>query len=117
MVGITTLKETEISLIPDDFLIKLGTCLRKIHPKRALIFGSAVKKGLNVKDLDLIVLSDFFDDYYWQDRFKILDLPDGPSYDLRLFTPKEFEINYPRGHVFRESIEISNIDLEKYYAK
>lgn len=115
MVGIIKLEETEKSLIPDEFLVKLGDCLRKIKPKRALIFGSSVKKGLNAKDLDLIVLSDYFDDYYWQDRFKILDLPDGPIYDLRLFTPKEFEMIYPRGHVFRKSIEKNNIDLEKYY--
>lgn len=101
--------------LPHEFLIDLGLSLKKVKPKRALIFGSVLWKGLDARDFDLLVLSDVFENYFWQDRFEILRLPLGPLYDLRLFTPEEFETLYPSDNFFRISIEKNNFDLEKYY--
>ena len=104
-----------MNIFQHAFLMKLGKSLKIIKPDRALIFGSAVQKGLNAHDIDLLILSDVFENYFWQERFKIISLPSGPLYDLRLFTPKEFEIIYPSNHFFRLSIENNNFDLEEYY--
>lgn len=103
-----------MNVFPHEFLLNLGLSLKRVKPIRAVIFGSALRKGLNVHDLDLLVLSDIFENYYWQERFGILSLPSGPLYDLRLFTPKEFEIIFPINNFFRMSIEKNNFSLEEY---
>lgn len=86
-----------------------------IKPKKALIFGSAVEKGLIARDLDLLILADIFSRYLWEDRTEFLKFPKGPKYDVRLFTPEEFEVFYPPRSPIRESIEAKNIDLKEFY--
>lgn len=93
----------------------LGKVIRWINPKRALIFGSAVEKGLVARDLDLLILADLFNRYLWEDRPELLKFPKGPIYDVRLFTPEEFEVFYPLGSPIRQSIDTKNIDLKEYY--
>jgi hypothetical protein len=99
-----------------QFLRDLGDAIRKLRPQRAVIFGSAVRIGLSARDLDLLVLAESFSRFLWQDRPTLLDLPPGPIYDVRLFTPAEFETFYPPTSPLRQSIEYQNIDLEEYYA-
>lgn len=101
---------------PPSFLRALGKAIYKVRPIRAIIFGSSVKYGLCARDIDLLILSDYFDGILWQDRSKHLCLPEGPVYDLRLFTPLEFEVFYPPTNPFRQNIENEYIDLEVYYA-
>lgn len=101
---------------PLQFLRDLGDAIRWLRPQRAVIFGSAVRSGLGARDIDLLVLAESFGRFLWQDRPKLLDLPPGPIYDVRLFTPVEFETFYPPTSPLRQSIEDQNIDLEKYYA-
>jgi hypothetical protein len=101
--------------LPLHFLYSLGNSIQWLPPKRANIFGSAVTRGLNAKDLDLLIISDYFEKILWQERPRLLVLPFGPTYDLRLFSSTEFETLYPRGNPFRESIEQNNISLRDYY--
>lgn len=103
--------------LPLIFLSCLGKAIQLLHPKRAVIFGSAVTRGLTGRDIDLLVISDYFRRFLWQERPSLLNLPLGPTYDLRLFTSVEFENLYPRGNPFRESIEQNNIDLCEYYER
>lgn len=102
--------------LPLQFLRDLGDVIRWLRPQRAVIFGSAVRIGLNARDIDLLVLAESFGRFLWQDRFKLIDLPPGPIYDIRLFTSVEFETFYPPTSPLRHSIEDQNIDLEEYYA-
>ena len=101
---------------PRQFLEALGNSIRKLRPQRAIIYGSAVKQGLNARDIDLLIISEYFRKILWQDRINLLDLPPGPVYDVRLFTPAEFEILYPPTSPIRQRIESQYIDLEVYYA-
>lgn len=117
-------KRNEISLnarsfdvaLPLQFLRDLGNAIQWLRPQRAVIFGSAVRIGLNARDIDLLVLAESIGRFLWQDRLKLIDLPPGPIYDVRLFTPVEFETFYPPTSPIRQSIEDQNIDLEEYYA-
>src|SRR5712664_362005 len=86
------------------FLQELGRALHPLHPTRATIFGSSVKLGMLARDLDLLVLSEKFSHVFWRDRFNMVSLPIGPSYDIRPFSPREFELFYPPDTPFRESI-------------
>jgi len=101
---------------PRQFLEALGNSIRKLRPQRAIIYGSAVKQGLNARDIDLLIISEYFRKILWQDRINLLDLPPSPVYDVRLFTPAEFEILYPPTSPIRQRIESQYIDLEVYYA-
>jgi predicted nucleotidyltransferase len=98
-----------------EFLYLLGKSIKFLKPQRALIFGSFVHKGLNAKDIDLLVISDFFNQHFWQERVKFIDLPPGPIYDIRLFTSIEFESLYPIKTLFRQNLENHNINLEVFY--
>jgi len=40
---------------PRQFLEALGNSIRKLRPQRAIIYGSAVKQGLNARDIDLLI--------------------------------------------------------------
>jgi len=102
--------------IPEDFLRSLGAALRQVEPLQSIIFGSAVVKGLAARDIDLLVVSERFSAVLWQDRPRLLHLPDGPAYDLRLLTDEEFRVFYPLGSPFRTSMETKHIDLARYYA-
>ncbi len=101
---------------PCQFLRDIGHAIRWLQPKRAIIFGSAVKTGLAARDIDILILADSFRRFLWQDRPLLLCLPPGPVYDVRLFTPTEFETLYPPTNPIRQSIENQNLNLEKYYA-
>lgn len=101
---------------PHRFLRDIGHAIRWFQPQRAIIFGSAVKTGLAARDIDILVLADYFRCFLWQDRPKLLYLPPGPVYDVRLFTPTEFETLYPPSNPIRQSIENQNLNLEEYYA-
>ena len=102
-------------LIPLQFLTELGNAIKWLRPKRAIIFGSTVRNGLSFRDIDLLVLSELFGSYLWQDRFEMINLPKDYIYDLRLFTPAEFETFYPVTSPIRKSLESQYIDLKEYY--
>jgi len=104
-----------IVAFPIRFLRDLSKAIVQLKPQRAIIFGSAIREGLNARDIDLLILADFFSHVLWQDRHKLFDLPRGPIYDLRLFTPLEFETFYPPTSPLRRRIEKEYIDLEEYY--
>lgn len=80
-----------------------------------MIFGSYLNKGILAKDIDLLIVSNYFSDYFWQDRFGLLNLPGKHVYDLFLYTPNEFDVFLPIKSPLRKSIEKNNLNLEKYY--
>jgi|LGVF01.1.fsa_nt_gb hypothetical protein len=43
-----------------------------------------VRIGLNARDLDSLVLAESIGRFLWQDRLKLIDLPPGPIYNVRL---------------------------------
>ena len=43
-----------------------------------------VRIGLNARDIDLLVLAESIGRFLWQDRLKLIDLPPGPIYNVRL---------------------------------
>ena len=106
--------DERVTSIPQTFLECLGSALHHVNPSRAIIFGSVAVKGLSARDLDLLVVSEFFKQILWQNRPKLLQLPPGPPYDLRLFTAYEFETFYPIGSPFRTSIEGNHMDITRY---
>ena len=107
-----------VGYMPDSplliFLYNLGNAIKWLRPKRAIVFGSVATNGLDARDFDLLIVSDYFSKILWQERPRLLSLPVGPTYDLRLFAPSEFDTLYPRGNSIRESIELNNIDLREY---
>jgi len=115
--GVVSNAQVEDYPFSNQFLKKLGEAIRFLQPQRAVIFGSAVRKGLEVRDIDILILAESLDQFLWQDRIKLLDLPQGPINDVRLFTPAEFETFYPPLSPLRHSIENQNIDLEEYCLK
>lgn len=88
-----------------------------MKPQRAVIFGSFLKKGLAARDIDLLIVSDYFVNYFWQDRFGLLDLPLNYVYDTWLYSPLEFENLLPLNNDLRQKIEKFSLDLEVYYDK
>ena len=98
-----------------EFLYELSKAILFLKPDRALIFGSFAEDGFFHNDLDLLIVSEVFNDYFWQDRIKLLNLPTGYIYDTRLYTPKEFKNLLPITNPLRQSIERCHIDLEDYY--
>lgn len=104
-------------VFPPKFLRNLANAIEWLQPQRVLIFGSAVRNGLGARDIDLLVVAEFFDRFLWQDRTRLLHLPPGPVYDLRLFTATEFEKFYPSSSPIRQNIENHNIDLREWYAQ
>ena len=103
-----------VDLDDNKFLYELGKSIKPLKPEKVVIFGSFVDKGLNAHDIDLLIISNFFSNYFWQDRLKLLDLPHGPFYDVRLFTAAEFESLFPIDHHFRQNLEKHSINLEVY---
>ena len=102
--------------LPNKFLKDVGDAIRWLRPIRAIIFGSTVRIGLKARDIDLLIIAESFNRFLWQDRPKLLVLPPGQIYDLRLYTPEEFEMFYPLSSPLRKTIENQNINLENYYA-
>lgn len=102
--------------LPPTFLQNVGDAIRWLQPIRAVIFGSTVRTGLKARDIDLLVIAESLNRFLWQDRPKLLVLPLGPIYDLRLYTPEEFDMFYPLSSPLRQTIENQNINLECYYA-
>lgn len=106
---------TKYMKIPIELIRAIIKSIKPLKPSRALIFGSAIEKGLNARDIDILITSKVFKNVLWQHRYKLLNLPQGPTYDLRLFTPLEFEKIYPIENPFRQTIENNNINLVNYY--
>lgn len=94
-----------------DFINQLRESLKPVNPTRATIFGSAVEKGQQGKDIDVLVLSQQFDGVRFCARDELIKLPDDIQFDLWLYTPYEFETLCPEGHRFRESIEQSCVNI------
>lgn len=99
------------AVLPSEFLRDIIWRLEKIEPTRVSIFGSAVEKGLAAEDIDLLILAEDFADIHFNSREKIITLPHSYYFDVRPYTPEEFERLCPRGHPFRESIEAQHIDI------
>lgn len=100
-----------MTVFPQGFLERISSALQRVRPSRAVLFGSATRLGLTARDIDVLVVAEAFEHVLWQNRPSLVDLPGGPVYDLRLFTPLEFETILPRGHPLRERIETDKIDL------
>jgi predicted nucleotidyltransferase len=77
-----------------------------------MIFGSTVKKGLAGNDIDLLIVSNEFEDILRQDRKKMFNLPKELKFDLFLFTLKEFEKFKNSNSPLVESIECDSIELK-----
>jgi len=105
----------EDEIITKEFLLELGKSIKFLKPTRALIFGSYLDKGILARDIDLLILSDYFNNYLWQDRFELLDLPGNHFYDLFLYTPDEFKKFLPLTNLLRQNMEKHHLDLEVYY--
>lgn len=89
----------------------LSQVVRAVDPNRACLFGSAVELGLNADDLDILVVSDTFENIVFSDRKGMIDFPDEQLVDLWPYTVEEFSVLYPKQNPVRQSIENNYIDL------
>ena len=99
------------SILPDSFVSDIISGLSRIEVDRACIFGSAAKKGLSARDIDLLIISPEFAGVKFSSREDIVTLPDSHHFDIRPYTYDEFERFCPRGHPFRENLEDQAIEL------
>ena len=88
-----------------------------LNPKRAIIFGSSVRLGLKARDIDILIISDYFKNILWQDRTKLFNISSNLSFDLRLYTQQEFDAFFPLTTPIRDSIEKENINLVDIYER
>ncbi len=95
----------------EDALQEFAAGVQVIDPERAILFGSAVKEGLQADDFDILIVAEGFDEIRYQNRSAALNLPENLSIDLWMYTPPEFRTLYPRSDPIRQSMESDNIDL------
>lgn len=101
------------NIFPEQFLKDIATEIRKLNPIIALIFGSSVMRGLHARDIDILIVSDVFENYLWQYRRSILNLPKGFVYDLILLTPGEYLALYDPSHPLFEGVKLAQINLKE----
>ena len=99
------------SSISPGFITEITAGLKPIELTRACIFGSAVEEGAAAEDIDILILSKDFSGVHFTHREEMVLLPNSHYFDVRPYTPDEFERLCPRGHPFRESIESHHIDI------
>jgi hypothetical protein len=99
------------SSIPTDFITEITAGLKPVELTRVCIFGSAVEEGIAAEDIDILILSKDFAGVHFTSREEMVLLPNSHYFDVRPYTPDEFERLCPRGHPFRESIESQHIDI------
>ena len=103
---------TSMASISGYILSQITESVKVVKPIKVMIFGSTVKKGLAGNDIDLLIVSNEFEDILRQDRKKMFNLPRELKFDLFLFTLKEFEKFKNSNSPLVESIECDSIELK-----
>ena len=94
-----------------DFSLLLEK-LKRVKPKLVVIFGSYSQNPATARDLDILIISEEFQDVYYQHRRLLLpNLYGGKRIDPYCFTPKEFKILFGCDHPLIKAILNHHIDL------
>lgn len=90
----------------------LLTKLRRIKPKLLVVFGSYLLDPKTARDLDILVISERFQNVYYQRRRSLLpDKHCGKRIDSYCFTKKEFKLIFDRNHPLMRAIADNHINL------
>jgi pantothenate synthetase len=99
--------EAILNNLPDEFL----DSIKDVNPTRACIFGSILVDEQSASDIDIIILSTEFDGIQFSERKDFFDVPKDIYFDIRPYTPGEFETLFPPTHPFRQTIERQHLNL------